>query len=788
MQTAKSTRQQAGGLLSAFRLPPPDFLLFLAALALYTFTLAPGLLPADSGEYQLAGATLGVAHPPGYALYTLVSWLISRGPVSPALAINFLSALLAAFTLVFVSRATRVITGSPWAGLGAAAMLGLSTTFWAQATTANVRMPAAFAVAWAVERLVSFLGSPSPPVPLSRWERGGSGSPLPAAGRGAGGDRSLLWLAFALGLAVSHHASTVFIAAVLGLYAVWWLARAGGRRLVWQRLPVAALAGLIPFLAWLYFPLNALYLGGPPSLATWPGFIEHITAQGFRGDMLAFATAEALPERFRVLGVILPFQWNWVLLALSALGAVRLFSVRRSLFTALLTAWAAHTFIAITYRAPQTTEYLLPSYVLMAVTFGVAGAALLRATQWARLAGAAVIVAALGFQWQATFPGYRALAQDDSTRAFAQSALDAAPPKAVLLAPWHWSTPLWYLQHMEGQRADVEVRYVVPRTGAYGQDWVSEIQSALPARPVMVTSFFKQEFAASGLRFSPLPTALNPAWQVADKPFTAAPPALTDARSFGEIEFLGYSPHSIFQSPDSLEVFAAWRVAGPPRDLNFFVHLIGPDGLLYGQMDVNYPAARYVSGEVLLDRYTLDVLPEAAAGTYTLMAGAYTPDGTRVAETTLTPLALEAPSQFSSSSLRPSSLNINFGHRLALIGSNVAPITARPGAAITVELDFLALRPITEDLTIVVTLAGEGWRTQVNRVPVDGALPTLKWITGSRVRDRYTLTIPAEAMPGVATVTLGWFDTFTQRDLPPLDRDLAQRGPGIPLGTVTLSP
>ncbi|MGQ0600578.1 MAG: protein O-mannosyl-transferase family, partial [Anaerolineales bacterium] len=258
-----------------------DVALGFAALALYTFTLSPGLLPADAGEYQLTGATLGVAHPPGYALYTLVSWLISRAPVSPALAINFLSALLAAFTLVLISRAVRAVTGSAWAGLGAAAMLGLSTTFWAQATTANVRMPAAFAVAWALERLAALT---SPPAPSPSGRGGGSGSPLPVAGRGVGGDRSLAWITFALGLAVSHHASTVFLAAVLGLYA---LSLTSGV----LRRPWLLLVGLIPFLAWLYLPLNALFLGGPSALATWDGFLEHILARGFRGDLFFFASA-----------------------------------------------------------------------------------------------------------------------------------------------------------------------------------------------------------------------------------------------------------------------------------------------------------------------------------------------------------------------------------------------------------------------------------------------------------------------------------------------------------------
>src|SRR4029079_19807489 len=43
------------------------------ALALYSATLAPGVGAGDSGELLLAAQTLGVPHPPGYPLWTLLA-------------------------------------------------------------------------------------------------------------------------------------------------------------------------------------------------------------------------------------------------------------------------------------------------------------------------------------------------------------------------------------------------------------------------------------------------------------------------------------------------------------------------------------------------------------------------------------------------------------------------------------------------------------------------------------------------------------------------------------------
>ncbi|MBL8046217.1 MAG: hypothetical protein JNL09_06735, partial [Anaerolineales bacterium] len=46
--------------------------------------------------------------------------------------------------------------------------------------------------------------------------------------------------------------------------------------------------------------------------------------------------------------------------------------------------------------------------------------------------------------------------------------------------------------------------------------------------------------------------------------------------------------------------------------------------------------------------------------------------------------------------------------------------------------------------------------------------------------------IPITAQPGPAKVILGWYDAFTQRDLPLLDPRLAQLGPVVELGTIEI--
>jgi hypothetical protein len=254
---------------------------------------------------------------------------------------------------------------------------------------------------------------------------------------------------------------------------------------------------------------------------------------------------------------------------------------------------------------------------------------------------------------------------------------------------------------------------------------------------------------------------------------------------FGAWEFLGYWLDE--RGPAQVVVTAAWRTPGAPTEICGFVPLLGPDGALHSQQDIAYPAGRYVPGEVLLNRFALPLRPDAPAGAYALVAGVYQPDGTRLAEVSLG--AVEAPPQ-PFSNLRPPEDAIPLGNDLWLTGSRLAPGgPVRPGAQVRVSLNFLAARPLTRDYAVKVDLIGPGYQWQVgsNGTPAGGAIPTLKWIAGSRVTDVHVLTVP-DGASGPATVVMAVYDAFTQAVLPGLDPLLSAYGPTVPLGVIEIAP
>jgi hypothetical protein len=131
---------------------------------------------------------------------------------------------------------------------------------------------------------------------------------------------------------------------------------------------------------------------------------------------------------------------------------------------------------------------------------------------------------------------------------------------------------------------------------------------------------------------------------------------------------------------------------------------------------------------------------------------------------------------------------IPLGAQMVLIAAEY-PSVVEAGSPMTVRLTFVAGRPITNDYTMSVSLFGPDgtFLAQHDGTPALGAIPTLKWIRGTRVTDEHTVLLPGEAA-GSGTLRLTVYDAFTIQSLPVLDERLARVGQGtqLELGTIQL--
>ncbi len=781
-----------------------DSALFATALLLYTLTLTPSVLSADNGEFQLVAWKLGIAHPPGYPLYTIAGFLFSRLFVSPAFALNLFSAILASLTLVLVSRTVRVATGSTIGGLVAATTLGASTTFWAQATTANIRMPTALFTAWCVYNLVSYHQT------IQQTNR----HPVTLSPVSGDLDRRLTHFAAVFSLGLGHHLSLLFPGIFFIVYLLLVDPALPKQPLRWIKPGIVFLLGLLVLL---YLPVRgatggALANGESTAYLAQPDkFLDHILARGFEGDFFYFVTArpDLLGDRFALLPTLFDFQFNAGALLLAALGVVVLTRRNWRLLVLLLGGMAIHAFVALAYRAPQTVEYMMPAYVLFAILVGCGLGDFgsledfrgLRSRLKPALQTALAALALLsGFaRGLSNLPSFVWLSQNEDTRQYAESLLKDAPPDAIILSNWHWANPMWYLQQVEGARPDVQVRYVFPRGEDLPITWLKEIDASVATgRPVVVNMFFGHEFAASAYLFEPIG---REAFLVRQSPREASnlPPgyAPLDADFAGQFKLLGYRLLDSHTTPtEPLAMLLIWRVeTRPDRDYSFFVHLVDANGRVIGQSDRSLSTTRYNPGDVIVERFFVAPLPDVPPGEYTLVTGIYSvesggivqlADRVQVTQATvespdpLTPLMCEA-------SPAADQTRIALSHGICFLGSRPYPHTPTlvRGDRLILDLRFLATRPLTRDFVVSAQMIGVdySWSAISDSVPALGAIPTLKWIADSQIVDRHVIVISADAPPGPATVSLTLYDNFTQQPLALLDELLIQRGPAIPLGT-----
>ncbi len=111
----------------------------LGPLALYVATLPRTVVLEDDGLFLMAGAYLGVAHPPGYPLYTLIVHLFTRLPFGdPAFLGHLSSAVLGALACCALYACARLLRASPLPTLTAAWLFGVSEQFWSQAIVTEV--------------------------------------------------------------------------------------------------------------------------------------------------------------------------------------------------------------------------------------------------------------------------------------------------------------------------------------------------------------------------------------------------------------------------------------------------------------------------------------------------------------------------------------------------------------------------------------------------------------------------------------------------------------------------
>jgi hypothetical protein len=117
----------------------PQISVFAVVLVVYLWSMPRTVVLEDDGLFILAAYFNGIAHPPGYPLYTFLSHLFTWLPLgSIAYRVHMLSAIFGAFSCAILWWIVqKLIPGRVYAYTASLA-LGFSQVFWSQAIVAEV--------------------------------------------------------------------------------------------------------------------------------------------------------------------------------------------------------------------------------------------------------------------------------------------------------------------------------------------------------------------------------------------------------------------------------------------------------------------------------------------------------------------------------------------------------------------------------------------------------------------------------------------------------------------------
>jgi hypothetical protein len=419
-----------------------------AFLGLYLACLCPNVYWSDSAEYATAAYTRGVPHPPGYPLYTLLAHGFVQLPLSPAHAVNLLSALCAVTALGLCFALARTLGASPGAAAGGAALLGSGATYWHNASVAEVYAPGLCFTLAVMLLLVRAVRAASPRMAIAAASLAGAGLGVHYSIATCG--LGFAWLAFTVG----------FAGRVPALPAQLRLRRAAALLLGCAAATFGAFAAVC-----LYFALADP--DGAPNFASplTPARLLWLLSGG--NYRLWFLQDYAFGERVRQVGGLIAAEVSLVGLVCAPLGLLGLFARARAEALALVLALAGNVAFFFRYRVEDLEVFFLPAAALLCVAAALAPQALaLRTSGRARaLLGRCLPLLLLGFAATRVVFGYPQRDLHDYTAAqdYGERLANALPRQAVILnyttpAEWRYDAVFGlYFQHVLGRRSDVIV-------------------------------------------------------------------------------------------------------------------------------------------------------------------------------------------------------------------------------------------------------------------------------------------------------------------------------------------
>ena len=431
------------------------------AFAVYRTTTCPTVSFTDSGELATVATTLGIAHPTGYPIWTLIGRLTTMIPMGsqPIVRLNMLAGILTALAVGFFFKLMLVLLRSQEVfrfktgkigqqggiiyvacAFSTALIVGFSSTVWAQSVEIEVYALHLLLVTAATLFFVS-------------------GIEEQLDGTGATSGRLFLF-AFILGLSFANHMTTILLAP--GFLYLFFVSFGFGKR-SWNIILLLSPFFLLGLSSYMYLPLRS---AANPSM-DWghPATLErlwwHFTGKQYQSWM--FAGWAVAKKQLTYFVTNFPTEFQWLLVAVLIYGLVETFRQSKRFATFVLVLFFTSLAYSINYDINEIDPYFIVAYLACGCMIGFGLFNIIRPVWNWRLGGSRT----LAFVVLAGLPVVQIVnnrADVDQSRnyqaeRFVQNIMSQLEPNAVVFSSlWdYFVSPSYYYQLVRNQRSDVTI-------------------------------------------------------------------------------------------------------------------------------------------------------------------------------------------------------------------------------------------------------------------------------------------------------------------------------------------
>ncbi len=400
-------------------MPTPILYTILAILTflVYLFSLCPTVYLIDSGELATVSYTLGIAHPTGYPLYTLISYFFAHLPGEPIVNLNVLSALFTVTAALFVYLTTKQILKDRWVPLLCASLFAFSPSVWRVSVINEVySLTGLFAI------LIIYV------LFTLRDERG------------------FYIIMYLIGLSLTNHIIILSLALTVFCYIILVY------RPPLKKIMLGVIFALLGVSVYLYLITRTtggaeLAWGNTHNLQR---LFWHITGKQYRVWMFSLPMSEILNNLQMGITILLK-DFLFIFIVPIILGLHYLFKSERKIFWLLSVILLLNTLYTINYSIPDIESYYIPGFISLLILFSYGLRLMKKFLKWFIVIPIAVIIPIVNYP-------VCTLRNNTFGLDLSRAHIEQLPEQSLLLCTyWDIYSPTLYLQHVKKVRQDLVI-------------------------------------------------------------------------------------------------------------------------------------------------------------------------------------------------------------------------------------------------------------------------------------------------------------------------------------------